>query len=253
MPKILLQGLKINYVEEGETNPPVIFLHGAGGSYNLWLRQLEALKKWRRVIALDLPGHGASEGDGFETIEQYRDLLLDFLKENGFEQAVLCGHSMGGAIALSLALSHPRQVEALILVGTGARLRVGSQILETLRDDFDTAVKIITKFAYAPDFPQFLLALGESELKQVNPRILEKDFTACNSFDAMPVVKNITVAALIICGQQDLLTPPKYSQYLKEQITGATLAMIEGAGHMVMVEKPALVNEAIADFLITLG
>jgi pimeloyl-ACP methyl ester carboxylesterase len=253
MSKILLQNLNINYVEEGEKDPPVIFLHGAGGSYNLWLRQLEGLKKLRRVIALDLPGHGNSEGEGFESIDEYRDFLLEFLQAKNFERAILGGHSMGGAVALSLALAYPPKIEALVLVGTGAKLRVREEIFAVLRQDFDAAVKLISRAAYAPGFPQYLLALGESEMKKVNPRLFARDFRACNAFDVMAAVKNLTMPTLIICGEQDLFTPLKYSQYLEKEIPGARLSLIKEAGHMVMVEKPHHVNECMAEFIKSLG
>jgi len=114
-------------------SPPLVLIHGSGGSRLHWPPQLRRLPNYR-VFGLDLPGHGDSPGEGETTIIGYVEQVVDWLDEQGIERAVLAGHSMGGAIAMTAALEKPDRVAGLILVGTGGRLRVNGEILQAAAD-----------------------------------------------------------------------------------------------------------------------
>ncbi len=250
MPYLTVAGMKAHYLHRQpvpEEGPPLLFLHGAGGSHQHWLYQVRDLPR-SATYALDLPGHGRSEGTGYDTIQAYGDWLVAFLETLGLERAVLVGHSMGGGIALDVALRYPHRVAGLGLVATGARLRVAPALLDGIQHDPKAAVQLICDWAYGPEAPPEMVRLGRRQMSAISPQVLYGDLVACDAFDVMGRLGEIAVPALILCGTQDRLTPPRYSAYLRDQIAGATLHLVEGAGHMVMVEKPEAVARAIADF-----
>lgn len=248
MPYVTVAGEPTFYAQHRGGGKNLLFVHGAGSDHTFWAHQLRAFKGVN-ACALDLPGHGRSEGRGFKTIGAYRDFLSYFLKALVLEKAILVGHSMGGAIALDFALRHPTRAEGLILVGTGARLRVAQTILSAILTDFDAAVDLICKWAYVPGAPEELMQQGRRQMKQTPREVLHGDFAACDAFDVMADLNRINCPTLVICGTQDRLTPPKYSAYLHEQIPGAELFLVEGAGHMVMLERPEEVSQAMDGFI----
>jgi len=252
MAYIPVHGERIFYIQRAPATthlPPVVLIHGAGGTHRHWLPQVKAIGQITRVCALDLPGHGRSEGRGRDTIAGYVEAIRGLLDALGLEKAIIGGHSMGGAIAQTFALTCPDGCAGLILTGTGARLRVLPAILDGLLNDFEATVGLVGEYAYGPDTPPELLRLARQEMLCNDPQVFHDDFLACDNFDVMDRLGEITAPTLILCGTADKLTPLKYSQYLHERIAGSTLTFIEGAGHMVMLERPAEMNQAITRFL----
>lgn len=249
MPYVTVAGERVFYAQRGEEQERgLLFLHGAGGTHRLWAHQLQSLRGVR-TCAMDLPGHGRSSEQGRTSISDYRDLVLAFLDALGLERATLVGHSMGGAIAQSFALTHPHRLEGLVLAGTGARLRVLPAILDGLRQDVASTVDQIIRTAYAPGAPPELAEQGMADFLAHPPDVLHGDFVACDRFDVVGRLGEIALPTLVLCGSEDRLTPPKYATYLRDQIPGARLVLVEGAGHMVMVERPEEVTQAIRGFL----
>lgn len=226
-----------------------MLIHGAGGSRLHWPAELRRLEG-ATVYSLDLPGHGRSPGSGCNTIEGYAAAVVDFLGRVGIVSAAVAGHSMGGAVAQQLALAEPAQVGALVLLGTGAKLRVAPAILEAIQEDFDRAVKSITEYAWSLSSDPELTAMGRNALKETGARVLYGDFQACDHFDVMNRVDEITVPTLVVVGSEDRLTPVKVSRFLAERIPGADLVVVDGAGHMVMLEKPDVVGGAVRRFVM---
>jgi pimeloyl-ACP methyl ester carboxylesterase len=203
------------------------------------------------VFALDLPGHGDSENEGEHTIEGYVEHLISWMDEVGLNSAVLVGHSMGGAIALTTALEMQERVSGLVLVGTGGRLRVNPMILE-LTDDaqkLSQAVDVIITWAFSEKTPANLISLAQERMLETQPDVLHGDFLACNEFDIMDRLGELALPVQVICGNEDQLTPVKYSRFLSEGIPGARLDLVQGAGHMVMLEKPEEVRDIVCNFL----
>ena len=228
--------------------PTLVLVHGAGGSRLHWPGELRRLSN-ATVYTLDLPGHGRSEGHGCDTINDYAKAVVAFLDAAGVERAAVVGHSMGGAIAQTMALGFGERVAGLVLVGSGARLRVTPAILEGIQSDFERVAELITRFAWSPDAPPALTELGRQAILETGPDVLLGDFTACNNFDVMERLAEIKAPALVVVGSADQLTPPKYTRFLADHIPNAQLVLIEDAGHMVMLEQPAEVAEAITTFL----
>ncbi len=198
------------------------------------------------ALAIDLPGH--PEGSGFSTIEEYADSVDEYIKKNHIESPVLVGHSMGGAIAIECAL-RDQNLAGIVLVGTGARLRIHPDILSKLKENYEEACRLVASWSLSPNSDPIIRDRILNEMLKVKPDITYNDFAACDRFDRMFSVERISLPTLVICGADDKLTPVKYSQYLQSRIRNSKLIVIRGAGHMVMLEKPRLVNEAIEAFL----
>jgi pimeloyl-ACP methyl ester carboxylesterase len=250
MPFLKVEGRRAFYVHRLPVPAgirPVIYLHGAGGTHQHWRYQVRDLPH-TESYALDLPGHGQSEGDGRESIQAYADWLIAFLEAAGLGPSILVGHSMGGAIALLTALQKPSRVAGLGLVATGARLRVAPALLQALREDFSGAVALMGDWAYGPEAPQEMVRLGQRQLAATAPGVLYGDFLACDGFGVVDRLGEITAPTLVLCGTQDRMTPVKYAAFLRDNIHGARLHLVEGAGHMLMIENPGEVAQAVDSF-----
>lgn len=248
MSRIRIGGSNIFYAgRPAPDRPTVLFCHGAGGSHRHWLNQVQGLAALAAPLAVDLPGHGASEGEPAAEIAVYREFLHRFSTALGLEKFFLAGHSMGGAVALDYALHHGSDLSGLILAGCGARLRVQPPFLEACRQG--QIPPQATEVAYGPAASAELRERARQELAAIPPETYLADLTACDNFDCMESLAGIELPVLLICGDQDLMTPLKYSHFLLERLARAELVEVEGAGHMIMLEAPQRVNRAIASYL----
>jgi pimeloyl-ACP methyl ester carboxylesterase len=224
----------------------LIFIHGAGNTGLLWHYQTEY---FTGSEAVNLPGH--PEGKPCTSIDEYAQWLHRYTHQGEHLALVIAGHSLGGAIAMMYALSYPDDVKALILIGTGARLRVRSDLLKKLEGSIDAPAQWLKKVAeppysrVAPDVTKKIV----DGMAKVGAAVQLHDFRCCDRFDIMDKVSQIAVPTLVICGSEDNMTPVKYAQYLVNKITGAKLVIIEGATHYCLLEKPAEANRAIEMFL----
>lgn len=236
--------------QSGEGRLPIVLVHGAGGQRLSWPAEIRRLAGYR-VFALDLPGHGRSGGHGQQSAQGYARAILDWMEALELRQAVFVGHSMGGAIALSLALDLPEAVLGLGLIGAGARLRVRPDILESLASEvtFQAAVRMILSASFSPSTPSRLVELAGARLAETRPSVLLGDFLACDGFDVMERVADVRQPTLVLCGAEDQMTPPRYAQFLAARIPGARLEIVPEAGHMVMLEQPRRVAGALKAFL----
>ncbi len=228
--------------------PSLLCVHGAGGRAENFLPQLAGLAGHMNVAALDMPGHGATPGPGFDQVADYAAWLGDFL-EAGPVRPVLLGHSLGGAVVQDLALNRPHLARGLVLFATTSRFKVMPAILEGLVGDFPTTARMIVKYAYAPGADPRVLEQGVRDMMQNDPQVVLGDFTACSRFDCTHRLGEIQLPTWCIVGDRDQLTPAKLSQRLVEGIAGAGLTIIEGAGHFANLEKPQAFNEAVLDFM----
>ncbi|RLI02926.1 hypothetical protein DRO30_01835 [Candidatus Bathyarchaeota archaeon] len=226
---------------------PIVFIHGAGGNQKVWVNQVEYFKN---SLAINLPGHDG--GEGKRSIDEYVEYVKHFLDERGLKEVVLVGHSMGGAIAQMFALKYPDYLKAVVLVCTGAKLRVLPKIFELIMQNYSKAVELIVDMALSKNTSQTVKKQVIEELLKAKPEVVYGDFEACDKFDIMDQVANIKVRTLIICGSEDILTPVKYSKYLNEKIANSILKIIDGSGHMVMLEKPKEFNSILEEFLNSL-
>ena len=256
MPTVKVEGQTIHYltgvngIAPGRRN--IIFVHGAGGNGFAWQNQRRGLDRGVNTICVDLPGHGQSSGPNCRSIAAYSHWLLHFIDSLGLTGVIAAGHSMGGGVILESAIEYPEMLEALILVGSGARLRVNSEIFQSLETDFETTAEKLLRRCYGPGSSEKLIKWGLEHLLNELPEVVLADFRACDDFDRMDDISQIKKPALVVCGSEDSMTPAKYSQYLAGKLQRATLRIVDKAGHMAMVEKPFEVNASILKFLATL-
>ena len=252
-PSNLVKASGLHYYASEADNylrPPVLLIHGAGGHHLYWPAQVRRLAD-QRVFAIDLPGHGRSDGIGHHRVQAYVEDVLQFMSQLRLNAAVLVGHSMGGAIALDAALRHPQRVLGLGLVGSGARLRVHPEILSKAGQvaTFAAAVSLIGERSFAARAGARLKELALKRMAEIRPAVLEGDLLACDAFDAMGLLAEIACPTLILCGAEDEMTPRRFSEYLHENIRGSILRIVPNAGHMVMLEEPHAVADALGNFL----
>ena len=215
----------------------------------MWLRQLRYFKPKRSTLAPFLPGHGEEGGPGRERVADYVEDLRGFLDAMRLERVVLAGLSMGGAISQLFALTHPERLAGLVLASTGAKLKVLPAIFETLRKDFEGYLRMMGQFSFAQGASEEIKREILEETRKQNPEVIAGDFRACDAFDVRERLSEIRAPTLVLSGADDLLTPPKYSDFLVERIPGSRLVRLAGAGHLLPVEKPEEFNRAVEEFM----
>lgn len=228
--------------------PTIIFVHGAGGSSATWMMQLRGLSKEFNVIAIDLNGHGKTKDRReVDTTKSYLRDIDEIVSK--YDRPILAGHSMGGMLTQLYALSNPERIRGIILVGTGAKLKVVATIFDMLENDFDGYVEAAGKFMFHENTPTDIVEASQIEIRKCKPEIISRDFKACNEFDIMNRVSEIDIPTLIVVGKGDLMTPIKYSEYLHKNIQRSTFKVIENAGHAVMLEQSHVFNTIVKDWI----
>jgi pimeloyl-ACP methyl ester carboxylesterase len=219
----------------------LVFIHGAGCTSEVFTEQRDAFPQ---ALAYALPGHERAGSP--DRIDAFASALLDELEGDG--PFVLCGHSMGGAIALDAALRRDPRIAGIVLLASGAKLRVGPAIFASLENDFDAATRQLPAYFYA-DATTERIARSAQMMQRVGQAQTVRDFRACDAFDVLERLGEIAVPLLAVTGDSDVMTPPKFALALTDRVSGAQARIIEGAGHSVMLERPAETNALIRAFV----
>ncbi len=246
---------------ESGAGDAVVFLHGVGGSRTAWEPQLAGLSGDHRCIAWDMPGYGASpplpEPMTFPALARAVTRLLDAVEAPA---AHLVGLSMGGMVALHAALDHPGRVRSLVLIDSSPAFALDGSTtaeqwvderLEPLRRGLTPAgiAPGLLASVMAPDAPASVIDEAAAAMARVSAEALAAGLRCLTTHDVRDRLALVGVPALVLCGELDRETPPAYSSYLADRIPDATLALIEGAGHIANLERPAEVNRLLARFL----
>ena len=237
--------------EGAKSKPPFVFIHGAMGSKLTWLplsRHLAGLCPEREGYLLDLPGHGDSPGKSADCVCDYAQVVLEFLDEHSIEKAVLVGHSMGGAIAQQLALDVPERVASLVLVCTGAKIKVADAIFMGLQGAYDQTIEAIRFIGFHESAPEKMRALTIEQMRPVGPQVGTDDFTACAGFDVREQLPNLRIPALVCVGEADQMISVSTNRKLAE-LLDTDLKIINKAGHMLPVERPEELAAEIHKFI----
>ena len=255
MKTIKVLGLPIAYEDTGEGRA-IVFVHGACENSMFWNHQ-KILSDRFRIIALDLPGHGESE-PSIEveqiSIKRYSDIVSAFIAKVCPEKAVIVGHSMGGAIALTNVIEHRENLRGLVLVGTGAKLGVLPSIREGIRTKFDETVKsVVGPRQFSSKTNLETIRFVTDEILKCNNAIAAADYEACNGFDVRQKLQTITLPTLIIVGEEDKMTPVTWSVYMKENIPKAKLVVMMDSSHLPMLERPSEFNRQLSEFVMSIG
>ena len=239
--------------------PTAVFIHGAANDHSVWSLQSRyfAFHGWN-VLALDLPGHGQSEGEPCTTIRDYAEWVATFLDAVGVHAAVVAGHSMGSLIALELSARRPDLVRKLALVGTAVPMAVGDALLDAARDDEDKARRMIVEWSFAPAsqlgnnhavpgmwLPGNSLAL----MRRMTKGVLLTDLAACKAYsEGLDAAKTVSVPVLVVIGARDLMTSPKGAQGVIAALPDVRVETLAEAGHSMLSEAPGQMLDALWKF-----
>ncbi len=241
------------------SKPTLIFIHGAGMDHTVWALQTRyfAYNGWS-VLAVDLPGHGKSDGPPLPTITAMADWIWQLVAAVGSEKAALVGHSMGALTALQAAAQAPDKTLKLALVGASAAMPVNDDLLNATRDNPDMANAMIVSWAFggrsqiggtrAPGM--WMTGSGLQLLARANDGVLHSDFNACNAFqDGLDAAAKATCPALVLSGAEDVMTPVRAAKPLAEALPNSQMTVIADCGHMLMIEQPDQTLDALKSFL----
>ena len=250
MPQIEVGPQRIHYREAGQGRPPLLLVHGAGGSSQHFAGLLGRLARTRRVVAVDLPGHGRSAPldpgvPESELLERYRDLCAELGERLGLGRHVVVGHSMGGAIGLLLAAAYPERLDRLIVVAGAGRLRVWPELLSVIRTRWHQLPALLAAIGYSPATDPATARRWAATQLCAPAEVVLADFLACHRFDLRAQLAGLRVLVHIISAADDRLTPPVLQERLRDAIPRASLVKLSRAGHLVIVERPDAVAAAI--------
>lgn len=228
--------------------PTVIFVHGAGMDHTVWALQTRYFAhRGRSVLAVDLPGHGKSEGEALSSIGDIADWLADLVAAVGLDQAALAGHSMGALAVLETAARFPSRVRSLSLLGVAPLMPVHPDLLAAAEANDHQAFDLVNSWGHGATghiggakVPGLWLMGGANRLlERVAPGVLFTDMTACNAYQgAMEAATKVACPTLFVLGAGDKMTPAKAGTKLAQAVDDARSVVIPDSGHMMMLEKP---------------
>jgi len=239
--------------------PVLVMIHGAGTDHTFWGLQTRFFSHHGySVLAVDLPGHGRSDGPALDSIDALGNWVWQMLDAAGATQATMAGHSMGSLIALAAGAKRPENTDALVLVGTAERIAVHEDLLAAGENSDPRAFDMITDWGFgkpshlgghqAPGL--WMQGSGLALLRSGAPGVLGGDLAACNAHEgAVEAAKKITCPVLLLLGAGDRMTPPRMTKALTEVLARAETEILPGTGHMIMVERPNETIDAIDGFL----
>lgn len=227
----------------------LILVHGAGGDHGLWDDVREHLRdRGLPSVALDLPGHGRSGGPPHDSVAAIADAVEDALGRAGVSAYVAAGHSLGGAVVLTLAACGAPGLAGVAAISTGARLPVDGRLLQGLGGAFEATVGRIVRSCFVRGTPPSSLERASRLMLATGAEVLHADFVACQAYGiGSGPLAAIAVPAAVVCGEDDVMTPPDLSQALARAIPAAHLELLPSCGHMPLLERPGPLAATLAD------
>ena len=239
--------------------PTIVFVHGNGLDHTVWHMQSRYFAHHgKNVLAVDLPGHGRSEGAPLTTIAAMGDWIVDVLDALEIDQAAIVGHSMGSLVSLEAAARHPDRVSKLVLVGIAVPMAVSDPLLNAAKENKSAAFDMINLWGHS-NFGQmggnqapgmWMSAATIRLLARSKPGVLHAGLNACNEYkDGLESGAKIKCPTLLILGQLDVMTPQRLGRELGKVIPNAQIMVLKKCGHMLMAEKPNQILDALIEFL----
>ena len=233
---------------------PLVFVHGAGLSATTWQYQSDFFPDAK---AVNLPGHGDSDRDPMQTIGDYAAWLGTQIRAAGPDPVTLVGHSMGSLIALETAARNADMVAGLVLIATAAEMRVNSDLLDAARVQDKAAAAMILKMSLPRHSgygrpKDWVIQISDEFMRAAESGVLAGGLEACDRYrDTVAMAERVRCPALLILGEKDAMTRPSAAQPMAAALSDARIVVVEKAGHMLPLETPDGVNEAISLFLTT--
>ncbi|HSX96767.1 MAG TPA: alpha/beta fold hydrolase [Streptomyces sp.] len=255
MPQLEVDGAVLTYDDEGPRDGdgvPLVFVHGWTANRHRWDHQVAHFAGKRRVIRLDLRGHGESRGAGVRTIEELAGDVLALLDHLEVERFVLVGHSMGGMISQTITLAHPERVERLVLVNSIGRMTYsrgrGLLMAVSTRVPFKLFVAANIQRAFAPGHPREEIR-GYIRASAATPReVVMTLYGAMRAFDVLDRLGEISTPILLVHGYHDIQLPVSQMLRMAKACQDAEVRILD-AGHELPVEKPAELTATLDRFL----
>ncbi len=250
---VKIEGRAVSSVRSGSRWPVrrnrLVLIHGSGCSADSWRYQVDGLSRDLQIVAVDLPGHGGSAPVDHPSVERYAATVTGVLQQIGRRKVFLAGHSLGGAVALQIAFDHPELVKGLILVATAAYLDTMVLTPDVLLWALAALPHKFKGMFFSDLVTKEALAIARDDVRRCSLETVLGDFSASRNFDFRGRLGLLKLPTLILCGNDDLITPVRYSERLHQGIPGSALVLIEKAGHMLPLESPERVNIAIRKFV----
>lgn len=243
------------------TRPAAVFVHGAGMDHTVWALQARYIAHHGfAVLAVDLPGHGRSDGPALASIEAIADWTVDLLDAVGVAAAALIGHSMGAIACLEAASRAPTRASKLVLCGAAERMAVHPDLIAAAESDPALARDLIVDWAFGAHgrvggnraAGLWLMATAQRLIDRAGAGVLANDFRACDAYQGgAAAAARIACPVLLILGREDRMTPAKAGRALGKTMKDVTIAEIQDCGHMMMVEQPDETLDSLRRFLGT--
>jgi pimeloyl-ACP methyl ester carboxylesterase len=248
------------------TLPTAVFIHGGQNDHSVWILQTRYFAHHGfGVLAVDLPGHGRSQGPALTTIEEMSDWLSSLLDAAGVSKAILIGHSMGSLIALESAgrLQQSSRIAGIALVGTAYPMKVADALLDAANNAQQSAIDMVNIWSHSTISPKpsapgpgFYVQGASQRLMQriasqsaAKPTVFYTDFAACNAYaNGEAAAQAVTCPTLFLLGQRDVMTPAKAAAGLIATIKHAKVVHVEASGHALMAEQPDAVLDHLFKF-----
>jgi pimeloyl-ACP methyl ester carboxylesterase len=233
----------------------MVFVHGAGLDHSWFgLQSRYFAYHGRNVLALDLPGHGRSEGPPLPSVAEMADWVFKALEQVSLSRCSVVGHSMGALVALECANRRPQQVERVALIGVAYPMKVSEAFLDAARRNDHTAYDMETIWGHAAQVPlsgnpnpgMWMYGDTLARLRRLSPGVLYNDLKACNDYASD--FANVRCPVLLVLGKRDVMTPPRSAAVLLEKIPTARREVIEPSGHSLMAEAPDATLDALIEF-----
>lgn len=250
----VVNGRAVTFRYESGRTPALVCVHGAADNQHAYDRLLDALPD-RARYAINLPGRAQTDGPAAQSVADMEAFLSRFIESHVRNGYLVVGHSLGGAVAIEHALrSESDDLKGLILLATGARLRVHPMIVTLFAQGEATGhLPTMPSWIHAQDADPELVAEAARRRELTPVSTGATDWRAADGFDRMQALDQIEVPVLVIGGTRDSLTPPKYAEYLAAHIPDAELVLLKDAGHMLVLEQAANVASVIEEFLAKLA
>lgn len=232
-----------------------LYVHGSGGNHRVWVHQYAPGGPTHPAAAVDLSGHGQSDDvdtdPGPETLAAYAADVAAVADE--VDADVLVGNSLGGAVLFEVLLEGRFEPTGVIFAGTGARLAVDEQLRELLAGEFEAAVeRLHGPDMFFSDLDEETVERSKAAMRDAGREVTRRDFLTCHAFDVRDRLAGVGLPSLAVVGENDRLTPPQSHEYLADHLPNCERAVVEGAAHLAMLERPTVFNAAVERFVAEL-
>ena len=242
-----------------DLQPTIVLIHGAANDHSVWALQSRyfAYHSWN-VLAVDLPGHGKSEGAAVSDVGALADWIFAFLTAVGIQKCSIAGHSMGSLVGLETAARYPSAVSRLAMIGTAVPMPVSEGLLSTSAANPHAAYEMINVFSHSSRAQlggnrvpgTWMMGNSLRLMERSADGVLHADFTACNTYaGGLEAASKVKCPVLMVLGERDLMTPARAAAEAAEKLGGASVVTLKGAGHSLMSEQPDAVLDALIDFV----